>query len=101
FGWTASILAQELTEEGLEVLAIERGGFRTTEDDFATNFIQDELRYAIRNEIFQEPARTTQTFRHKPEEQALPMRHLGSFNPGVGVGGGGVHWNGQHWRFLP
>ncbi|GAB2792071.1 GMC family oxidoreductase [Halomonas shantousis] len=101
FGWTAAILAQELTEEGLEVLAIERGGFRTTEDDFATNFVQDELRYAVRNEIFQEPARNTQTFRHKPGELALPMRHLGSFNPGVGVGGAGIHWNGQHWRFLP
>ena len=29
------------------------------------------------------------------------MRRLGSFLPGVGVGGGGVHWNGQVWRFLP
>lgn len=101
FGWTASILAKELTEEGLQVLAIERGGFRTTEQDFATNFIQDELRYAIRNEIFQEPARTTQTFRHSVKDHALPMRRLGSFNPGVGVGGAGIHWNGQHWRFLP
>jgi len=26
---------------------------------------------------------------------------LGSFLPGEGVGGGGVHWNGQHWRVLP
>src|SRR5262249_35269683 len=32
---------------------------------------------------------------------ALPMRHLGSFLPAVGVGGAGVHWNGQNWRFLP
>src|SRR5690606_25255700 len=23
------------------------------------------------------------------------------FLPGEGVGGGGVHWNGQTWRFLP
>ena len=29
------------------------------------------------------------------------MRHLGSFLPGAGVGGAGVHWNGQTWRFLP
>ena len=29
------------------------------------------------------------------------MRHLGSFNPASGVGGAGVHWNGQNWRFLP
>jgi gluconate 2-dehydrogenase alpha chain len=29
------------------------------------------------------------------------MRHLGSFLPGSGVGGAGIHWNGQNWRFLP
>ena len=29
------------------------------------------------------------------------MRQLGSFLPGTGVGGAGVHWNGQTWRFLP
>ena len=29
------------------------------------------------------------------------MRHLGSFLLGTGVGGAGVHWNGQIWRFLP
>ena len=29
------------------------------------------------------------------------MRDLGSFLPGTGVGGAGVHWNGQTWRFLP
>jgi gluconate 2-dehydrogenase alpha chain len=29
------------------------------------------------------------------------MRRLGSFLPGTNVGGSGVHWNGQTWRFLP
>ena len=29
------------------------------------------------------------------------MRHLGAFLLGTGVGSGGVHWNGQIWRFLP
>jgi len=29
------------------------------------------------------------------------MRRLGSFLPGINVGGAGVHWNGQIWRFLP
>jgi gluconate 2-dehydrogenase alpha chain len=29
------------------------------------------------------------------------MRRLGSFLPGVGVGGAGIHWNGQTFRFLP
>ncbi|MGN6389933.1 MAG: GMC family oxidoreductase, partial [Burkholderiaceae bacterium] len=101
FGWTASILGQELTDAGLQVLALERGPFRNTIPDFSPTDIQDELRYAVRNEIFEEPARETLTFRNTMDQVALPMRHLGSFNPGTGVGGAGVHWNGQTWRFLP
>jgi len=101
FGWTGSILAQELTDAGLQVLAIERGKFRDTVPDFATTHIQDELKYAVRNALFEEPARETLTFRNSSAETALPMRHLGSFNPASGVGGAGVHWNGQNWRFLP
>jgi len=101
FGWTASILAERLTHTGLQVLALERGKFRDTVPDFATTQIQDELRYAVRDGLFQQPARDTLTFRNSMDQTALPMRHLGSFLPGVGVGGAGVHWNGQTWRFLP
>ncbi len=101
FGWTASILAQELTDAGLQVLAIERGKARDTVPDFATTHIQDELRYAVRNGLFEEPARETMTFRNSSDQTALPMRHLGSFLPASGVGGAGIHWNGQTWRFLP
>jgi len=101
FGWTASILAQELTDAGLQVLAIERGKFRDTVPDFATTHIQDELRYAARGGLFENLARETLTFRNSVDQTALPMRHLGSFNPASGVGGAGVHWNGQTWRFLP
>jgi gluconate 2-dehydrogenase alpha chain len=101
FGWTGAILGQELTDAGLTVLALERGGWRDTPTDFATTFIQDELRYRYRNALFQEPARETLTFRNRPDQAALPMRELGSFLPGVGVGGAGIHWNGQNWRFLP
>lgn len=101
FGLTASILAQELTDAGMQVLALERGGFRDTVPDFATTTIQDELRYAVRNGLFEEPERETLTFRNSMDQTALPMRHLGSFRPASGVGGAGVHWNGQTWRFLP
>ena len=41
------------------------------------------------------------TVRHSPAEVAVPYRQLGSFLPGDGVGGAGVHWNGQQWRALP
>ncbi len=101
FGWTAAMLAQEFTDSGLKVVAIERGGWRDTSSDFAVTFAQDELRYMWRRALFQEPARETVTFRNNLGQTALPMRHLGSFLPGTGVGGAGVHWNGQTWRFLP
>ena len=101
FGWTASIIAQELTDEGLQVLALERGVDRATVPDFATTHIQDELKYAMRMGMFQAPVRETMTFRNSRDQVALPMRTLGSFRPGAGVGGAGVHWNGQTWRFLP
>lgn len=101
FGWTGALLAQELTEEGLEVLAIERGGWRDTPTHFPTTHAQDELRYYWRHEMFLETAVETQTFRNRDSQTALPIRRWGSYLPGVGVGGAGVHWNGQTFRFLP
>jgi len=101
FGWTAAIMAQELTDEGLEVLALERGGWRDTATDFPTTHAPDELRYYWRHDMFLETARETQTFRNNRNQIALPIRRWGSYLPGVGVGGAGVHWNGQTFRFLP
>jgi gluconate 2-dehydrogenase alpha chain len=101
FGWTGAIMAQQLTAAGLQVLALERGQWRDTPTDFAPTFAQDELRYYWRHELFQKPGHATLTVRNHSSETALPMRRLGSFLPGTNVGGAGVHWNGQTWRFLP
>jgi gluconate 2-dehydrogenase alpha chain len=46
-------------------------------------------------------SRETWTPRHNLNETALPFRQLGSFLPGTGIGGAGIHWNGQTWRFHP
>jgi gluconate 2-dehydrogenase alpha chain len=101
FSWTGAILAQQLCDAGLNVLALERGPWRDTSSDFATGFAQDELRYMWRHHLFQNLTYDTLTIRNKLSEEALPMRRLGSFLLGTGVGSGGVHWNGQIWRFLP
>jgi gluconate 2-dehydrogenase alpha chain len=101
FGWTAAMMAQELADTGLRMVAIERGSWRNTSTDFAVTYEQDELRYMWRGGLFQQPAKETLTFRNTPDQTALPMRHLGSFLPAAGVGGAGVHWNGQFWRILP
>ena len=42
-GWTGSIVAQELTEEGLDVIALERGPWRDTPTDFAPGFASESL----------------------------------------------------------
>jgi len=57
FGWTASILAHDLADAGLKVLALERGIYRDTVPDFATTHIQDELKYAVRNSLFEDSKR--------------------------------------------
>ena len=51
-GWTGSILANELTDAGLDVVAIERGPWRDTATDFPISYMQDELRYRIQHELF-------------------------------------------------
>ncbi|MGH6829373.1 MAG: GMC family oxidoreductase [Rhizomicrobium sp.] len=100
-GWTGSILAQQLTDAGLDVVAIERGPWRDTATDFNIGYMPDELRFAVRKDLFLTPAQEAMTMRNNPSETALPMRDYGSFLPGVGVGGAGVHWNGFVWRFFP
>jgi len=100
-GWTGSIMAEALTRAGLNVVAIERGPWRDTATDFPTTYAQDELRYHIRHDLFLRPAQETMTFRNNAGQTALPIRTWGSFMPPNGVGGGGVHWNAETWRFLP
>jgi len=100
-GWTGSIMAHELTDEGLDVIALERGPWRDSPTDFPPSYMQDELRYRVRHELFLRPDQTTFTLRNKLDQTALPIRSWGPFMPPNGVGGGGVHWNAETWRFLP
>lgn len=97
-GWVGGIIAAELTKAGHKVVALERGKMRKTEDYF---MVHDELRYAQRYELMQDLSKETITFRNSENVRALPMRSYGSFLLGDGIGGAGVHWNGQNYRFLP
>lgn len=98
-GWTGGILAKELTQAGLKVVALERGVHRNTAEDYALPGVRDELRFVHRHDLMQNPARDTITVRNNVKQEALPMRRLGSFLPGDGVGGSGVHWSGHTWRW--
>src|SRR5215475_9864090 len=100
-GWTGAILARELTKAGLNVVGLERGPMRTAREDFAIPSVRDDLKYAVRQELFQDAQMETVSLRHAPAETALPIRRLGSFLPGTGLGGAGEHWNGVTWRLQP
>ncbi|SAI57449.1 gluconate dehydrogenase subunit [Bordetella ansorpii] len=101
FGWTGAILGQELTEEGLKVVALERGKFQDTPTDAEYPKVLDELAYSVRGKMFQDLSKETVTVRHSMAETAVPYRQHGSFLLGDGVGGAGFHWNGMHYRNLP
>jgi gluconate 2-dehydrogenase alpha chain len=101
FGWTGAIMAMELVDAGVNILALERGSYRDTSPDFAYPRSADELAYGIRGDLFQPLARETITIRHDTNETAVPYRQYGSFLFGNNVGGAGIHWNGQHYRPSP
>lgn len=100
FGWTGSLMAKELADSGLKIVALERGEMRDTWPDFAYPRMMDELTYGIRLKLFQDASKETVTVRHNSSQTAFPYRRFGSFLPGNGVGGAGVHWNGMLWRPL-
>src|ERR1700722_1018159 len=100
-GWTGAIMARELTKAGLNVVSLERGPDRIPGEDFVVPAVRDEVRYAQRLELMMDNSIDTLTFRNFPNDQALPIRRIGAFLPGEGVGGSGIHWGALHWRFLP
>jgi gluconate 2-dehydrogenase alpha chain len=100
-GWTGSIVARELTKAGLDVVGLERGSKRMPRENFTLPSVRDDLKYAVRQELFQDAQLETVSLRHSPADTALPIRRLGSFLPGTDLGGAGAHWNGMTWRLLP
>ena len=72
FGWTGAIMAKDLTEAGLNVLALERGPYRDTYPDGAYPKTLDELTYIQRSKIFQDMSKSSFTFRHEVKGIAVP-----------------------------
>ncbi len=100
-GFTAAIIARELKDSSVKMVGLERGRARNSVPDFQSPSMHDELAFAVRHGLMQDLSQETVTFRNTPDQKALPMRQLGSFLPGTDLGGAGVHWNGQTFRFQP
>jgi gluconate 2-dehydrogenase alpha chain len=97
-GMTGAMLAKEFTLAGLTVVGLERGPDRRPHEEAVLPRIRDELKYVQRMELMQDNSIDTITFRNEGAETALPIRRIGAFLPGEGVGGSGIHWGGMHWR---
>ena len=101
FGWTGAIMAMELADAGLQVVALERGDDADTVPNWAYPKVVDEIAQSARNGLLQNLSKTTVTLRHGKDDTAVPYRQIGSFKPGQGVGGAGIHWSGVHSRIMP
>lgn len=100
-GWAGSVMAEELTRAGLNVVAIERGAWRDTSTDFPPAVDPDELRWHTRRELLQPMSVETTTFRNRMDQTAAPVRNWSAYQFGWNVGGAGTHWAGMSWRFTP
>ena len=98
-GFTAGLIARQLTAKNIDVLVLERGYDRTRGAEAKLPNQRDELRWDVRTGLAQDWAVQTYSLRHSRNEEALPIRRLEAFLPGEGMGGGANHWNGQTWRW--
>jgi gluconate 2-dehydrogenase alpha chain len=94
-GWAGSVVATELALAGHRVTILERGEHLDPQDD-RQNLPSE--RHAYCRARSQRADRETYTLRHDSRYQALPLRSLGAFLVGEGVGGGGVLWGGNSPR---
>jgi gluconate 2-dehydrogenase alpha chain len=94
-GWTGGILAKELTEAGLKVVALERGAMRSPANDYSLPNIRDELRYVVRHDLMQNTARDTITVRNEPKQEALPRWSAARRCIGAATPGGGPTWSSR------
>ena len=88
-------MAAELAQEGLSVLALERGGPQDTVPSWAYPKVNDEIKNSARHGLLQNLHKTTVTLRHDRTQRAVPYRRFGSFKPGEGVGGAGAAPEGR------
>ena len=98
-GWSGLLMAKELgARTSLNVVVLERGGPRKTEDYAGA---MDELDHNVRFRMMQDYSLETTTLRYTTRDKAIPIRQLGSFMPGTGTGGAGEHWTGVFPRHVP
>lgn len=97
-GWAGGVVAAELTKAGYNVVGLERGAEKSTQDYVGA---KDELRYMSRKEMMLDLNMETITSRKNDKEDALPVRTQDEMMLGTNLGGASVHWAGATYRYMP
>jgi gluconate 2-dehydrogenase alpha chain len=98
-GLAAGLVSRQLTAQGIDVLVLERGGDQSNGAEAKLPTQRDELRWDTRQGLVQDWSVEPYTLRYSVKERAVPVRWMGAFRPGDGLGGAGNHWNGVTWRW--
>jgi gluconate 2-dehydrogenase alpha chain len=98
-GLTAGLIARQITDKGIDVVVLERGGDHTKGAEAKLPTQRDELRWDTYEGLAQDWSVQTYSLRHSRNDDSLPVRWMEAFLPGEGVGGAANHWNGHTWRW--
>ncbi len=90
-GAAGGVLAKELAESGFRIVVLEQGPYLKSSE-----FEHDELKYAFRFGITNDPRIQPMTYRRTEAEEAKPG---GTIQYAKLVGGGSVHFTANFWRF--
>ena len=93
-GPSGIILAKELATAGLQVVALERGPWRSRPDYQS----RDDLRWAVRTDLLPTVRDDPLSVRLTSDQRAAVVR---TTSPENQVGGAFLHWGGWSWRFHP
>lgn len=96
-GAAGGVLAKELATAGLDVVVLEQGKYRRSEE-----FTHDELGAFFTLEMSGGPlSENPQTFRASEDDVAQAATQLPPAYYAHTVGGSSVHFSGNYWRFHP
>ncbi|MFT4002214.1 MAG: GMC family oxidoreductase [Rhizobium sp.] len=97
-GWAGAVIATEATRAGLRTLVLEKG--ETAGLIGADTFYRPRFSN-IPPKRLPDSTQETFTLRHDSRSPSFPMRTLGTFLAGRGLGGAGLLWGGISARFHP
>lgn len=97
-GWAGAVVATVACRSGLKTLVLDKG---ETAGLIGSDVFYRPRAASIPPRRLPDPTQETFTLRHDSRSSSFPMRTLGTFLAGRGLGGAGLLWGGISARFHP